>query len=643
MTDATGSSTARGAGAASGVRPGISARAGAGVAPSSHAAALSGDSASSGPVLQRRHRDELGESGSSSPSHAVRRDVKATPARAQPPFHTPGALPPSRSASRPEPEPGPSWLLMSAHLAQDTFAALLLRLPFSIHVESWSGGNPTLALVVVAWVSASAMDEGNAAAGREDEVEGEEWEEEAAAVLLPPAGWGVSFSDWTSLPREHFLAHPAAKSTSVPPSPYLRSTPTSPRMRPASSSTATAGSAPSTPKMHAFRSRQPSLVGVAELDWSGASSTAAAGGSAGKSSPQIRPLGWAMGSAGAGVGRTMSYTGGGTGRRSSSAVAGGGANGGASGAAGGTTSLPGTPGGGLSSPRFSPFFGARAYVPTTAAASPSLGGTSMSGSGSGSGIGAGSKTARHALAEGVLPEADEDSHELSGSNSTARPNRARSPSVSSLASVPELSLGAAAVSFASASAAEAGGEGVGGDGGGAVGRPGGPNWFEHGPIPVGRSGGEPRLDAVSGTTSTSTSTPASVHPSAANPYWQARRRRRLQRRQSRLPLRMYRFPVTYAALLHYLSTALALRAVLDEVAPSRSASVATEGGESVSPRVRDRDRDRDRTRLVHAGALVLLCGMTMEGRGKAEALGLRRSSLMACAVLLAVVLVVVGA
>ncbi|KAE8257787.1 hypothetical protein A4X13_0g2119 [Tilletia indica] len=316
----------------------------------------------------------------------------------------------------------------------EMLAAGILRLPYSLHLEGWSGGNPTLALIVVQWAATAA------AAGEVDDEDDDEDEDEGGQDESGvPAGWGLSASDWTNCGRNVFPKNSTNRKTmlsSVPSSPYLRSTsisgttPSSPRFGPSVSG----GPSTSTPRTNG--STPTRVKGVVELDWSGASASGSVSGS-----PRIRPLGWTAASAAAGGGRAMSYGGGGSssagapvmGRRSS-----------ASGSIVGSASVPGTPAAGttstatlLNSPRFSPFFGAvrtlsgnvpilnhgkaRALTTTTGAA------------GAGPGLG---------LTSLRLRENEEENEGWDPQE--RRDGRMRSASISSLASVPELSLGAAA-------------------------------------------------------------------------------------------------------------------------------------------------------------------------------------------------------
>ncbi|KAL9936804.1 hypothetical protein V8E36_004039 [Tilletia maclaganii] len=528
----------------------------------------------------------------------------------------------------------------AARALTDAGQALLLRIPYSLHLEGWSAGNPTLALIVVHWTShhvsgpgpsrrgeserdASHGDAASQDSHAEHDDDGHDADSNAAGM---PSAWGFSASDWTSSSPYIFFAAaarsdgPARESgkksmvASVPSSPVLRATPSSPRML--------ASAGPSTPwALAAVRSGRQGggsgamssgggasgsggvpLPGLVDLDWSGASASSALSsqgfGLGSSSSPRIRPtLGWSSGGNGS-AGRSISHGGGGAaassgGRRTS--------------ASGPSSSQPGTPSAILSSPRFSPFFGPTRSSSSAAAVSSA-------------------QPAFSEIKRGKLPEDDDGggvSLAQAGSSGSAADHvasntRARSASISSLASVPELSLGAAAVSLSQGSSS----------------RP------------------DPRFDPH---TPSSSSSQQQQH---ARSEPRRRPRSRTRRKIRRLPVRMYRFALTYAALLHYISTALGLRALAEELrlvadhrhscsAPSRwaallSALFATGGVDRGEDRAAHASASsslsRDRTRMMRAMVLVLICGMTMEARGKAEGLGLRRSSLGANVLLLVVVL-----
>ncbi|KAE8227666.1 hypothetical protein CF326_g7431 [Tilletia indica] len=314
----------------------------------------------------------------------------------------------------------------------EMLAAGILRLPYSLHLEGWSGGNPTLALIVVQWAATAA------AAGEVDDEDDDEDEDEGGQDESGvPAGWGLSASDWTNCGRNVFPKNSTNRKTmlsSVPSSPYLRSTsisgttPSSPRFGPSVSG----GPSTSTPRTNG--STPTRVKGVVELDWSGASASGSVSGS-----PRIRPLGWTA-SAAAGGGRAMSYGGGGSssagapamGRRSST-----------SGSIIGSASVPGTPAAGttstststlLNSPRFSPFFGAVRTLSGNVPHGKARALTTASTAGAGAaGLGLTSLRLRE------NEEENEGWH-----HQERRDGRMRSASISSLASVPELSLGAAA-------------------------------------------------------------------------------------------------------------------------------------------------------------------------------------------------------
>ncbi|KAE8266891.1 hypothetical protein A4X09_0g5458 [Tilletia walkeri] len=458
----------------------------------------------------------------------------------------------------------------------EMLAAGILRLPYSLHLEGWSGGNPTLALIVVQWATAAAAADEDDDDDDDDDDEDEAGQDESGV----PAGWGVSASEWTNCGRNVFPKNSTNRRTmlsSVPSSPYLRSTsisgttlPSSPRFGPSVSG------GPSTPTSRTNGSTPTRVKGVVELDWSGASASGSVSGS-----PRIRPLGWTASSA-AGGGRAMSYGGGGSnagapamGRRSS-----------ASGSMSivGSASVPGTPAAGttstststlLNSPRFSPFFGA---VRTVSGSVPILNHSKARALTTTTAT-AGAGPAGLGLTSLRLRENEEENNE-GWDHQERRDGRMRSASISSLASVPELSLGAAAVSLSH----------------GAF-QGGGPGPSEALFVESSSSGGGPRQRRGG----------------------RGRGRRRRRRRRRRVPLRMFRFAVTYASLVHYLSTVLALRVLVAEVRgwgiPSAEAH-------------------HDGSRLVRAVVVVMVCGMSMEGRAKAEGLGLRRSSLGASVMLM---------
>ncbi|KAE8213193.1 hypothetical protein CF327_g3238 [Tilletia walkeri] len=316
----------------------------------------------------------------------------------------------------------------------EMLAAGILRLPYSLHLEGWSGGNPTLALIVVQWATAAAAADEDDDDDDDDEDEDEAGQDESGV----PAGWGLSASEWTNCGRNVFPKNSTNRKTmlsSVPSSPYLRSTsisgttlPSSPRFGPSVSG------GPSTPTPRTNGSTPTRVKGVVELDWSGASASGSVSGS-----PRIRPLGWTAASA-AGGWRAMSYGGGG------SSSAGAPAMGRRSSASGsmsivGSASVPGTPAAGttststlLNSPRFSPFFGAVRTVSGNVPHGKARALTTTTTAGAGPGLG---------LTSLRLRENEEENNE-GWDHQERRDGRMRSASISSLASVPELSLGAAA-------------------------------------------------------------------------------------------------------------------------------------------------------------------------------------------------------
>ncbi|CAD6888844.1 unnamed protein product [Tilletia caries] len=450
-----------------------------------------------------------------------------------------------------------------AEVVYDTLAAGLLCLPYSVHLEGWSGGNPTLALIVVHW-AATATATATAAVGKVDRpdagsddedldlLEEEDEEQEGEGVETGariPRGWGISASDWTSCGRDVFEGsgssrrkHTTVMLASVPSSPYLRSTSTT---TPSSPRFSAAGSVPSTPTgtgRHGHGHRGSGAV--VELDWSGASASG---------SPRIRPSGWSSG-------RTMSYGGGaaaasGSGstgggapamgrRRSSGSGSYGGLGFGLGLGLGGAASLPGTPAAGAGGVLSSPFFGAiRTSSFSSSSSRPANGAANA-------GLGLTALTLRE-----NEEEEDDDGPDQERERECDRDrNRARSTSVSSLASVPELSLGAAAVSLS---------HGVSTPGGGG----GSDALFVESSFSSQRARGRSRLGLMLG----------QRRPGRLRLRSQPQSRVRLRllqeghrRRQRGRPVRMYRFAVTYAAMLHYLATALALRALLDEIRDRRS-------------------------------------------------------------------------
>ncbi|KAK0569804.1 hypothetical protein OC861_000515 [Tilletia horrida] len=270
--------------------------------------------------------------------------------------------------------------------------SLLSRIPYSVHMEFWSGGNPSCAIIVVQWTgiinrqTTQKLQDG-------DKQHNEDVGKFEGADEDVPSAWGISASEWTNRGSDVF--HKNSKATSGP-----GSAPSSPRL----GSVAVHGSA---------SPRFPASIG---------------------SSPRIRPTtGWSTPvSPGGTMNRAASYTGNSPSHQHHSNALGGRRT--TVNKSGGnlivSASLPGTPAISSSS-KYSPFFGP------------------VSGS-----------AARASRSSGIQPwnedgeEADGDDYfaKEKGSPSIFRPamssndGRGRSASITS---IPEISLGAAAISMRS--------------------------------------------------------------------------------------------------------------------------------------------------------------------------------------------------